>query len=300
MRILVTGCHGFIGASFGRFAQRAGHEIFGVSRQPKAESAWYSGYRQADVSKDDLAPLIRDFRPEIFLHAAGAASVAGSLANPMRDLRDAVLTWANALDGLRRSAERPFVIFPSSAAVYGNPVAFPVTESAALEPISPYGFHKLSAELVAREYATCFGIDILVARLFSVYGPLQRRLLLWELFTEATGASSEILVKGTGKEARDYLHIDDVSAYLLQLAGTQTGGVSVLNVAAGTETRVADLAQLVGEIAGRRKPVRALGQVRSGDPVRWRADVSRLRASCVRIDRPLAEGVRECVEAWRK
>ena len=142
MKILVTGSGGFVGGSFGRHAARAGHEVLGVGRASQPEVGWPSLHAQADVSSSDLAELIAAFRPDAVLHAAGAASVGASLARPLDDLRASVVTWANVLDSVRRSGARPLVVFPSSAAVYGDAASLPVAESAPARPISPYGFHK--------------------------------------------------------------------------------------------------------------------------------------------------------------
>jgi UDP-glucose 4-epimerase len=299
VRLLITGIHGFIGSSVGLFARGAGHEVLGVDLPAQPPAGWQGGYRQLDAAHADLAAPVREFAPDALVHAAGSASVGDSYQAPLDDLRAAVLTWANTLDGVRRSGLAPLVLFPSSAAVYGNPARLPVAEDAPLAPISPYGFHKAACELLAREYAECFGLDVLVARLFSVYGPRQRRLLLWELFARAAGAEPEIRLHGTGKETRDYLHVDDVAAALLHAATARPRGLTVLNVASGEAVATGDLARLVAGALGTTKPVRALGEVQTGNPVHWRADVTRLKALGADFHRPLGEGVRACVEAWR-
>src|SRR5262249_11658349 len=132
-----------------------------------------------------LAQALEDFRPELVFHGAGTASVASSLRFPAEDFRTANLTWSTVLDGVRASGQKPLLVYPSSAAVYGDPTELPTPEAVELRPLSPYGFNKLSGELLARQYAECFGLDVLVVRLFSVYGPRQRRLLVWDLFDGA-------------------------------------------------------------------------------------------------------------------
>ena len=86
---------------------------------------------------------------------------------------------------------------PASAAVYGNPSTLPVNETAELRPISPYGFHKIACELLAREAAQCFDQDVLICRFFSVFGRKQHRLLVWELYQQLVGSDDAISLDGT-------------------------------------------------------------------------------------------------------
>ena len=300
MRLLITGIHGFIGGSVGRYARLAGHDVLGVGLSAQKPDGWTAPYRQLDVAFSDLAGLLRDFRPDALLHAAGTASVGGSYAAPLDDLRTAVLTWANTLDGVRRSGLSPVVVFPSSAAVYGNPARLPVAEDAPVCPISPYGFHKAICELLAQEFTSCYGLNILVARLFSVYGPLQKRLLLWELCSQALEPGSDIVLHGTGKETRDYLHVDDLAHILLEVSLQLPKGLTILNVGSGQAMQTEALARLVADTVGTGKAVRILGQSRPGDPPHWQADVSHLLSLSSWTPRPVADGLQQCLDAWRE
>ena len=305
MRILITGSRGFVGGSVGRYAASAGHEILGVGRATQGPSGWPGLYAQADVISSDLSGLIKDFSPDAVIHAAGTASVGASFASPLDDLRAALLSWANLLEGVRRASVAPLVLFPSSAAVYGVPAELPAREETPLNPISPYGFHKAACELLAREYAECFRLRITVCRLFSVFGERQRRLLVWELYKQLAGPSSVVWLEGTGSESRDYLHIDDAASALLQLIEAPpgahgSGSCLTVNVASGEETNVLELAGHVRTLVAPGKEVRTRGHARPGDPERWRADITRLRALApVWQPRPFSERLAECIEAWR-
>jgi UDP-glucose 4-epimerase len=307
VRILITGGNGFVGGGFGRYASRAGHEVLGVGRASQASRGWLGAYRQADAASADLAPLLRHFAPDVLFHAAGTASVAASIDAPLQDLRASVLSFANVLEAVRRSGTSPLVLFPSSAAVYGDPARLPVGEDAPVRPISPYGFHKAACELVAREYADCFGLRVAVCRLFSVFGAAQRRLLVWELYQQLAAPGETVWLAGTGDETRDYLHIDDVAAALLQLADAQlaardSSGADFLtvNVASGEATRVVDLATQIRALVAPAKEIRARGVARPGDPRAWRADITRLRAIIPAWQpAPLADSLAHCVEEWQ-
>ncbi|MDT7605057.1 MAG: UDP-glucose 4-epimerase [Acidobacteriota bacterium] len=308
MRILITGSNGFVGGAFGRYASRAGHEVIGVGRASQASRGWLGTYAQADAVSADLSPLVRDFAPDLLFHAAGTASVRASLDAPLQDLRASVLSFANALEAVRRSGATTLVLFPSSAAVYGDPAQLPVGEDAHARPISPYGFHKAACELVAREYSDCFRLRVAVCRLFSVFGAAQRRLLVWELYQQFAGAGETVWLEGTGEETRDYLHIDDVSTALLALAETQlaappatSASFLTVNVASGAATRVISLAEQLRALVAPSKEIRTRGAARPGDPRAWRADISRLRALAPKWQpAPLTDSLARCVAEWRE
>jgi UDP-glucose 4-epimerase len=279
VKILITGSRGFVGGSFGRFAAKEGHEILGVSRSSQPDPGWPGLHIQGDAGLADFADIIKDFNPDLLLQAAGSASVGASMADPVGDFRATTVPFINVLDGVRRSGREPLVIFPSSAAVYGNPASLPVGEDAPCVPISPYGFHKLSCEIFAREYAACFGVSAVVCRLFSIFGQRQRRLLVSELYEQFAGNAETVRLQGSGKETRDFLHVDDLAGAILLLAPVAPRrACTVLNIAGGVETPVLTLAESIGSLVAPGKKITTRGISRPGDPARWCADTSRLRA----------------------
>jgi UDP-glucose 4-epimerase len=306
VRILITGISGFIGGSLGRYAVSAGHTVLGTGRSRSASPNWTGPYVRTDVSAESLGGIIRDFVPDALLHAAGTASVSSSLADPLGDFRGAALVLANTLEAVRLSDGKALVVIPSSAAVYGDPASLPVSESAPVQPISPYGFHKAVCELLAREYAESFGLNIMVCRLFSVFGPLQHRLLIWELFQQLTGIDTIAWLEGTGAESRDFLHVDDAATGVFQLleslpSDLASGYFNIVNVASGTETGVTEISKYMRDSIAADKEVRCRGVSRKGDPARWRADISRLRALVPSWQpRPFTEGLADCIAVWQK
>ena len=303
MRLLITGISGFIGGSIGRYAAQRDHAVLGTGRATHGARDW-SGLYTRIAGPEDLATVIQEFRPDVVINAAGTASVGASVAEPLNDFRGSVQTCADVLDAVRRSAVRPLVVIPSSAAVYGNPASLPVAEDAALEPISPYGFHKAACELLAREYAECFDLNVLVGRFFSVFGAAQRRLLVWEIFQQLNGAENIAWLSGTGEETRDFLYIEDLADALLQLIETAQSSeekYSLVNVAGGVETSVLSLAEMIRDLVAPQKEIRCRGEQRKNDPVRWRADVSRLQSLLPSWRaRTLQEGLAACVAGWRE
>jgi UDP-glucose 4-epimerase len=211
------------------------------------------------------------------------------VAGPLADFEGSVRIHAHVLDAVRRNAPEARVITLSSAAVYGNPQSLPIAEDSILAPISPYGYHKVLCETLLKEYYTVYGVQSAALRIFSAYGAGLRRQLLWDVCEKAT--AGEVRLFGTGEETRDFIHADDVARACLAIAEGAPMHGEPYNVASGDETTVREVAErLVGEIA-QGLPIHFTGEVRLGDPLRWQADISSVRALGFQPRVSLAEGV---------
>jgi UDP-glucose 4-epimerase len=261
-RCLVTGANGFLGGYLVREARRRAVEVIdsGSIRLPSIE----------------LLALVERTAPDYVVHLGAPASVAASMANPHADFVGCVDGTACVIEALRRGAPKARLVLVSSAAVYGNPPALPIREDAPTRPLSSYGYHKLLSELLVEEACRLWGAWGAVARVFSAYGPGLRRQVVYELCAKAA-RSEPLVLDGTGDESRDFVHAEDVARATLTLLERAPGAGERFNVAAGIETRIGKLADVVARAAGV-GPVRFAGHNRPGDPARWCADVSAISA----------------------
>jgi UDP-glucose 4-epimerase len=298
MKVLITGCHGFIGSSVADHAIRQGHQVFGVDRAEQPEAIAGMDVLRCALDQPEFIDLLTDYRPEMVVHAAGSASVGYSFQEPREDFHMAVGTWGALLDAVRKADIRPFVIFPSSAAVYGNPQRLPVSEQDPLRPISPYGFHKLICEQLAQEYVRCFGFHIVAARLFSTVGPRQHRLLVWELFRQAVEDHPAVTIQGSGLESRDFLHIEDISEYFLRLAERRSEGFLAVNIGSGIAATVREVAGHILKSVGSTRRIVTLNKELPGDPKTWEADVSLLHSLVPHRPSAIHKAIGACVDRW--
>jgi nucleoside-diphosphate-sugar epimerase len=109
---------------------------------------------------------------------------------------------------------------------------------------------------------------------------------------------------GTGHESRDYLHVDDLAAAVLALAGDRSahaeGACLTFNLASGIETRIVELADQIGRFVGASKPVAFQNKQISGDPVRWIGDVTKTRAKIPEwVPRSISNALAQCVGQWK-
>jgi UDP-glucose 4-epimerase len=191
------------------------------------------------------------------------------------------------------------LIAASSAAVYGSGHSGPISEDAALTPMSPYGQHKLMMEQLCRSYAMSYGIGSTVVRLFSVYGSGLRKQLLWDVCSRLQENNRELVLGGTGEEIRDWCDVRDVVRLLAMFAQSpQAESFRVINGGSGQSMRVSEVASLLAEHWGR-VGVRFSGTVRAGDPFSLLADNAALHATGFAWHIPPSQGIANYVR-WFK
>jgi UDP-glucose 4-epimerase len=280
--ILVTGASGFLGRWLADAVHAEGFGLLGLDIVDPLQPKIFSGFAKTPCEKADFAALIGDRKLYAVFHFAGGASVPQSVGDPVGDFNSLLPGTVALLDHLARHQRDAHLVFPSSAAVYGNPTSLPVIEKAAIIPISPYGIHKAAAEFIIGHYARLFGLRASVLRIFSAYGEGLRKQVVWDLcrkiLTAHAAGESAVSMHGHGSETRDFIHAADIArAALLVAARPPSETVEILNVGSGIETSIRSLAQEVLRVLGRDIEITFDGISRLGDPANWRADISPLR-----------------------
>ena len=277
---VITGAAGFIGGYCAREFNRNGWRVVGIDRESLSsgsELPKYLCHYELDnlADSDRLSAVFEKVAPSVIIHAAGPANVGRSFREPAIDFRDHVAPWSVVLEGIRRAALDVVVVLCSSAAVYGSPPDLPIRESTRVQPISPYGYHKLIKELLLQEYVSVFKVRGTAARIFSTFGPGLRQLAVWEITKRLM--CGDFRLEGTGLETRDYLYIEDVAAALYCIGQSGPHGGEPINVASGLETEIGQLAGCLARECGY-SDVEFAYESRPGigKPSRWCADVTLL------------------------
>lgn len=288
--IVILGGGGFLASHIARHYQRLGWRVVSVGRS--AGSADGDARHVWHLPHPEFSYLLAVEQPELCVNAAGQASVPASMVEPFGDFQTSTVLNYQVLDDLRRASSATAYIHLSSAAVYGNPAALPVSEDAPLAPISPYGWHKRMSEQVLAEYAALFGMRTGSLRIFSAYGAGLRRQVIWELARRAVAEPDRPLrVQGRAEDSRDFVHGADVATAVEAVASRGALRGECYNLANGEETRIDDLASLVLRLQGRTSEIAFDGISRPGKPSRWHADISRLRGLGFAPRITLPEGV---------
>jgi len=224
MRVLVTGCAGFIGMHCAKRLLERGDEVAGIDNL----SPYYSvdlkrdrlkllqgqkGFRFEQLDLTDasaLGALFARFAPHGVLHLAAQPGVRHSLENPGAYVQANLVGFANLLEAVRGKPPRHFV-YASSSSVYGGNAKLPWSESDNVDhPVSLYAATKKSNELMAHVYSHLFGIPVTGLRFFTVYGPWGRPDMSPVLFARAIMDGKPIQVFNHGDMQRDFTYVDDV------------------------------------------------------------------------------------------
>jgi UDP-glucuronate 4-epimerase len=290
MKILVTGCAGFIGSHLVERLLADGDEVTGLDafdttlydaathERNLAAAAGHDRFRLVRGSIEDAA-LVAALAPghEIVVHLAALAGVRPSLRAPGRYARVNVEGSINVLEACRRAGiDR--VVCASSSSVYGAragaPAAF-AEDDPCLAPASPYAATKRAAELVASTYRDLHGLGITSLRFFTVYGPRQRPDMAIHAFARRLAAGRPITLFGDGSSARDYTYIDDViDGTVAACRAVRPGALAVYNLGGAHTTTLARLVELLAAALGVRPEIEHAPD-QSGDvPLTW-ADVNR-------------------------
>jgi UDP-glucose 4-epimerase len=216
--------------------------------------------------------------------------------DPVGDLRNNAEVTLHVLEAIRHFSPTTRLVYTSSAAVYGSPKKLPISENHPLVPVSPYGVSKLAAEGYVSLYAQLHSLRTASLRLFSVFGPGQRKQVVFDLIAKLRANPDELEVYGTGQEIRDFIYVDDVvSAALLVMTRGDLRG-EVYNVASGEGTSIHELVETIVSVMGVRPRIHYTGHVRPGDALRWIADISRLASLGFRPSVNLWEGIKWIVK----
>ena len=309
-RHLVTGGAGFIGSALVRRLVRDGHRVRVLDDASRGRPA-----RLRDIASE-IELVDGDVRDPAAVHCAcegvdaiwHLAAVNGTAffySMPGRVLEVGLKGMLNVLDGARAHGVRRLFV-ASSSEVYQTPPRVPTDEGVPLsipDPLNPrysYATSKLASEVLALNYGREGFDQVVVIRPHNVYGPdmgwehvIPELALRARELARTTSGPLSLPIEGTGDETRAFAYIDDVVSALAVLEA-RGEHLSVYHLGTDVETRIADLARLIGRCFGREVEV-VPGQAKAGGTLRRCPDIRKLRALGYEPRVALADGVAETV-----
>lgn len=274
-KIWITGFFGYIGNYLGRYIVEKGHAVYGIGRTNRpVDDYWLDKTVVDNISTNSLDALLSlsGKCPDVVYHCAGTGSVGAAQLKPYDDFESTVSCLAILLEWVRVHSPATRIIITSSAAVYGEKYGGAIQESFGVSPVSVYGYNKTLVEGLCEAYRYNFDIDIIITRLFSVYGEGLCKQLLWDSCMKISNLQQGDSLKlfGTGKEKRDWIHISDVSETLYSLLTIQKNECNILNIGTGIANTVDNLIDgILFYWFGERNSVdiKYNGEIRKGDPL---------------------------------
>lgn len=297
MNVLITGSNGFIGNHLVKRIKK----VYGSVYEWNRDGIFFNEKKICDVDVTDPTTInaaLTMVLPDTIIHCMGAANVNKSISNPYEDLTSNYISTHNILFALKEINIRCRFILLSSAAVYGNPILLPMSESAIINPLSPYALHKRAAEETCLYMYHNYEFDVKILRVFSVYGPGLKKQIFWDMYKKIVG-NGELTLFGSGEESRDYIYIDDLINAIMLILNDKTTNI-VYNVANGTEIKIKYAAQIfAAEMNLEKEKVIFTGSNREGDPINWRADISKLKSIGYKMEVPFELGIQRYIR-WVK
>ncbi len=330
MKILLTGCAGFIGMQVSQRLLERGDEVIGVDNLndyydvslKEARLARLAPYGNFTFHRLDIADgsalqiLFAREKPQRVVNLAAQAGVRYSLQNPQAYIDANIQGFLNILEGCRHHAVE-HLVYASSSSVYGGNTRLPFSEHHTVDhPVSLYAATKKSNELMAHTYSHLFNLPTTGLRFFTVYGPWGRPDMALFKFTRAILAGSPIDVYNEGKMVRDFTYIDDIAegtVRVLDKPATPNEGFQeahpdpatswapyrLFNLGNQHPTPLMDYIQAI-EVATGRKALLNFLPMQPGDVMATAANTEELEKYCQFTSyTPVTEGVKRFVEWYR-
>lgn len=294
MKFLIIGSEGFIGKYCVNHFMSLNHEVHGID---VCDISGPNYHYLKKTSETDFYVSLLTIEFDVVINCAGNSNVPISFNNPVFDFELNSYETIKILNAIKNCSKPTKYLHLSSAAVYGNPQAIPIMENSRLSPVSPYGYHKMIAEHICMEFVTNFNCNVSIVRPFSVYGPGLKKQMFWDWYLKIISKSNHLELMGTGNESRDYIFIIDLVRAIELIIDKGSFAGEVYNIASGSETFIKDMAELFFSFPEHKYEYRFNNFLREGDPINWKADISKLRALGFDLHYSLDAGISE-LQNW--
>lgn len=263
MKILVTGCAGFIGWKVTYELINRGFDVIGIDNMNNYYDVKLKYWRleqlrkfknfsffKADIEdKENMYEILNSSKVEVIINEAARAGVRKSIDNPEIYFRTNVNGFLNILEIAKLQGIRK-VILASTSSIYAG-LNMPFKEDMSIQnPISPYAASKLSAEVIASTYNYLYDIDITVLRYFTVYGPGGRPDMSIFQFIYKIKKGEKIQIYGDGNQLRDFTYIDDIVNGTLKALDLE--GYQIINLGSGNPIKLNYVIELIEKITNKR------------------------------------------------
>jgi UDP-glucose 4-epimerase len=254
--ILVTGNFGFLGKNICRYLINKNVNVIGVdnlSQGTKDETIRDICFYEDDVTNRKIFEKLKKHDIDYIFHLASPSSVILYNRNPIECFNTTIDSFLNILTFAKNNGVKK-IVYPSSGSVYGKAKP-PQKETDLPQPLNLYAVAKLACENIAK----CFpDVEVVFLRIFAGYGPFEDHKKDFAspltLFLNSIMNNERPIVFGDGKQARDFVYVDDViKAFVNSL---KLEGNYIINVGSGRSYSFNFVIQTINEMLGKNlKPV---------------------------------------------
>jgi dTDP-glucose 4,6-dehydratase len=260
MRVLVTGGAGFIGSNYVRHAVNG--TLNGIGKITVLDSLTYAGnlgnlstlskgsyeFVKGDICNWDLVNSLLA-KNDVVINFAAETHVDNSIKSPKNFIETNIVGVQNLLQASLVNNIKTFIQI-STDEVYGSIITGSANEDYRLKPSSPYSASKAAADLLAYSYFVTFGLDVRITRCTNNYGPYQFPEKIIPLFVTNLMNGKKIPIYGSGKNIREWIHVDDHCRAIHSVLLRGNAG-EIYNIGSGVELSNIDLANIILDKMGK-------------------------------------------------
>jgi len=267
MKLLLTGCAGFIGYKTAEVLLKQGYGVVGIDNLNDYYDVRLKKWRldvlnkhknfhfhQIDIEK--VAELKKVFRSithyTAIINLAARAGVRYSMKNPAVYMTTNGLGTLNLLEFARQCHIKKFILASTSSLYAGQKMPFK-EDLSVNTPISPYAASKKAAEAIAYTYHHLYNIDVTILRYFTVYGPAGRPDMSVFRFIKWIDEDKELFLYGDGKQSRDFTYIDDIVSGTIK--ALKPNGFEIINLGNNKPRTMLDLITLIERYQGKKAKI---------------------------------------------
>lgn len=254
-KAVVTGGAGFIGSHIVDALVERGYDVHVIDnlsngkRENVNPKAVFHGVDIRNLA--DIAPIIKG--AECVFHEAALPRVQYSIEHPEETNAVNAGGTLNVLVAARDGGVKR-VVYAASSSAYGDQPKLPLVETLPPNPKSPYGLQKYIGEMYCKMFSEIYGLETVSLRYFNVYGPRNSSegayALVIAKFMALRKNGQPLTVTGDGTQTRDYTSVHDVvRANLLAMKSKKVGSGEAINIGAGRNFSVNQVAELIGGAA---------------------------------------------------
>jgi len=309
LKILVTGCAGFIGSHVAEALLLRGDTVIGIDNindyydPAKKEKNLeilkkhkkFVFYKEDIRNYDNLKRIFIRENPDKVVHLAARAGVRASIQNPLLYQEVNIRGTLNLLELAKNSKAKSFV-FASSSSVYGNQEKTPFSEDDDVStPISPYAATKRAGELLCYTYHHLYNTSITCLRFFTVYGPRGRPDMAPYKFTKLIIEGKPVPRYGDGTTKRDYTYITDIVKGVIAAIDKELS-FEIINLGNNKPVMLNDFIRVIEEATHRKAVIKEM-PMQPGDVNITYADIRKAqRLLGYQPETSIEEGMKKFVE----
>ena len=311
MKILITGCAGFIGMHLSNKLLEK-YNVIGIDninnyydtnlkkkRLKILKRKKNFSFFKIDITNHKKLNLIfKKTKPKIVIHLASEVGVRNSSKRPRSYVNTNIMGFLNILESCKnQNIDKLF--YASSSSVYGDNKKKFVEKLKTSNPLSIYAASKKGSEILAAAYSYLYNLPIIGLRFFTVYGPYGRPDMAIFKFTDSIYKKKAITVYGHGNLKRDFTYVDDVVLYISNLVNKNFSKHEIFNIGNTKSVSVKKLISYLESAIGIKAKIK-LKKTPKTEILKTCANISKLRRlTSLKKTTSIKEGIYKFVD-WYK